>query len=240
MKTKLRAVVLTLTAVAAIAPASRAELLDTSRPERTFVPGVRAGFNVSTLTNNYTSAIPNMTVSDNRWGNGVNVGAVVDIRFRNFFAVQTGLYLATRGNSYTGVYLDESRELAVKKGNLTTNYLQLPILASLRLGMYEKAQLHLDLGPYMAWGFGGEEKTKQWTATVNNALTMTEEKHDYYTGSNALCNRYDWGVKTGAGLQLKGKFYLGAHYQYGLRNVLRMAGHSGHNHMWTFTAGYDF
>lgn len=225
-------------------------ILDTGMPEKLFQFGVRLGFNSSNLTNNYNKVIPGIEWKDNRWRTGFNAGFVVDINFRNFFAIQPGVFIATRKNDYHLLYTynnlytqassTQGNTLGAINGTQSTNYLQIPILASLRFGVPQLVQVHLDCGPYMAWGWGGNNKYKEFDSSTGE-LVVKSEKQPYFGDSTyALCKRYDYGLKTGVGVLAMQHFYVGAHYQYGLRNVMKGRGVKGHNKMWTFSLGYNF
>ena len=71
-------------------------IFDTGVPENLFRFGVRLGFNTSNLTNNYDKVMSGVEWKDNQWRGGFNAGFVVDINFRNFFAIQPGAFIYTR------------------------------------------------------------------------------------------------------------------------------------------------
>ncbi|WP_281509401.1 outer membrane beta-barrel protein, partial [Muribaculum intestinale] len=81
-------------------------IFDTGVPENLFRFGVRLGFNTSNLTNNYDKVMSGVEWKDNQWRGGFNAGFVVDINFRNFFAIQPGAFIYTRKNDYHLLYTD--------------------------------------------------------------------------------------------------------------------------------------
>ena len=232
------------------AKANAQTIFDTGMPENLFQLGVRVGFNSSNLTNNYGKVVEGVEWKDNQWRTGFNAGVVVDINFRNFFAIQPGAFIYTRKNDYhllyafdglyTGGGVGDRSHLGAINGTQSANFLQIPILASLRLGVPQLVQVHLDCGPYFAWGWGGSNKYKIFD-TSTGQLEVVKEKQPYFGDSTyALSERYDYGLKSGVGVMAMQHFYIGAHYQYGFRNVLKAPGCKGHNKMWTFSVGYNF
>ena len=130
--------------------------------------------------------------------------------------------------------------LSAINGTQKANFLQIPILASLRLGVPQLVQVHIDCGPYFAWGWGGSNKYKKYDSSTGE-LVVTNGKQPYFGDSTfALSDRYDYGLKSGVGVMAMEHFYVGAHYQYGFRNVMKGNGQKGHNKMWTFSVGYNF
>jgi hypothetical protein len=213
-------------------------IIDTGIPDQLFRVGVRVGWNSSNLTNNYGKNYQNLQWKDNQWRSGFNIGAVVDINFRNFFTLQPGAFIVTRRNDYH-LFAANSTDIEAVKGTHSANYLQIPVLASFRFGVAEFAQLQLDCGPYLAFGWGGSHK---YTIYDNGLVPAIDTQKQPYFGdsSSSLCYRTDYGLKYGIGVRALDKFYIGAHYSYGLRNSMKKAGDSGHNKMWAFTVGYDF
>jgi hypothetical protein len=238
MKRLFTSLIIAITAITGF-KAQAQKLIDTDTPDQLIRVGVRVGWNSSNLTNNYEKIVSGTQWKDNQWRSGFNIGAVVDINFRNFFALQPGAFIVTRRNNYHLLTVN-GNTLESYNGTHSANYLQVPVLASFRLGVAEYAQLQLDCGPYLAWGWGGSNKCTYYTSG-DELLKPTTTKQPYFgDSSNTLCERFDYGLKYGVGARALDKFYIGAHYSYGLRNAMKQAGYKGHNKMWSFTLGYDF
>lgn len=237
--------------VAGTASIAHSQLIfDTGTPAKMFNLGVRAGFNTSNLTNNFAEKVSDVKWMHNSWRQGFTGGVVFDINLRNFFSLQPGAFISTRANSYNLVS-NTGNQLVTYHGRMATNYLQIPVLASFRLGVVELAQLQLDFGPYFAWAWGGENKYTLYRSDVTGDVPGQPVVNEYkdqkspYLGNGGIAERYDWGIKTGVGIVALEHFYIGAHYMYGMRNVLQPITESkihvkGHNKMWTFTVGYNF
>lgn len=249
----MRKIITLLTAIAvafSVNTASSQVLFDTGQPAKVLQLGVRMGFNSSNLSTNYDEIIPSLAWNHSQWKNGFNAGFVVDINFTNFFAIQPGIFFKSRNNDFHYLALDKDNLTAIE-GNWGGKYFEIPILASLRLGVAELAQLQLDFGPYFATGFGGKVKSTVFTSDDANATGATVSylsKGDYF-GDKGLVKRYDWGLKMGVGFLLMQHYYIGAHYSAGCRNILDeivsepnifSGKEKGKNKMWTFTLGYNF
>ncbi len=246
---EMRKVIIAAMLSVAIAPAMHSmDFYDAGQTEPLFRLGVRIGANSSNLTNDYASSIPDMAFSDTKWKVGFNVGAVMDINIRNSFALQPGFFFQTRSNEYHYVKMDsEGDELSYYYGRRHSNYFQIPVLLSFRMGVSSILQLQVDFGPYFAFGLGdGTDKY-----SVYSTETETEEvnvgQYQYkknYFGDEGSVNSYDWGLKMGLGLVMMGHYYVGVHYELGCRNVLKpidgISGVSGHNRAWDFCLGYNF
>ncbi len=225
---------------------SASSLLESGKPERTFVVGVRAGFNSSNVSNNFTTSVENMMWAHNEWKSGFTVGAVVDINLTNFFAIQPGAYLQKRRSDYKNLVLDEAgAEMQCIEGERHSNFFQIPILASLRLTLSKDVKGVVDFGPYFAFGFGGKDKGT--ITLVDTGVVGVREnpyKNDYF-GEDGSYRSYDWGFKMGGGLLVQSKYYVGFHYDLGCRNAHRPIPLAkkeilGRNKAWNFTIGYNF
>lgn len=250
--TDMKKIIIFFTAIAITFSAQNASsqvLFDTGRPAKLIQLGVRMGFNSSNLSTNYDDITPGLVWNHTQWKNGFNAGFVADINFTNFFAIQPGIFFKSRNNDYHYLVRNEGNLTAIE-GNWGGKYFEIPILASLRLGVAELAQLQVDFGPYFATGFGGKVKSTVFTTAPTDYLDSNtasyQSKGDYF-GDKGLVKRYDWGFKMGVGFLLMQHYYIGAHYSAGSRNVLQEivteAGTweaNGKNKMWSFTLGYNF
>ena len=132
-------------------------IIDTGEPAKVLRFGVRVGLTSSNLTNNYDASSRDMKWKNQNWKNGFTFGGVVDINIRNYFAIQPGIFFVSRGNTYS-MLISNDNKLKMLEGKCNGNYWQIPVMFSFRLGVAELAQLHLDVGPYFAYGFGGKNE----------------------------------------------------------------------------------
>ncbi len=217
-------------------------ILDTGTPLQLVSIGVRMGFNSSNLSTNYEDAYPEIAWNHTQWKPGFTAGAVVDLNIRNFLAIESGLNFRSRNNSFHYLINDDNALTAVD-GKWGGYYFEIPLLLSLRLGVAELGQLHIDAGPYWATGFGGKCHYTYFSESIGTVVSE-KTKGDYF-GKNGIANRSDWGFKFGLGLLVMQHYYIGAHYNAGCSNVLRNGGDAakkpvGHNKIWSFTVGYNF
>ena len=183
-----------------------AQLWDNSKPDQRFTFGVRAGANLSTLgvDDDYYDYYKN------RWG--FHGGFVIDYNIVKSFAVETGLFYTGKGakydkeRSYYSYYKDES---------LKFNYLQIPILAELRLPVSDDASVQVKGGGYFGY-------------LINEPETLKVKKPDI-------------GIIFGAGISYK-KVYLGLQYELGLYDAYTFGKEGDYlrNRNLAISVGYDF
>ena len=232
--------------VLGVMPANAMDLINTAKPEKLITIGIRAGFNSSNLSNNYSDQFSGIASQKQQWRNGATIGAVVDLNLTGFLTIQPGLFLSTRKNDYS-ILTENAKHFELYDGSANCKYFTVPVMASFRMGVAELIQLQLDFGPYMAWGFGGKNKYTCY-GYQGDPVTGVEQPKIFkgkssYFGNGGMAKRYDYGIKTGVGVLAMGKIYLGAHFMYGCRNVLQPlpmtdAHVKGHNKRWEFTVGF--
>lgn len=234
--------------VAIVSVATAQTIIDKSEPERRFEVGVRAGFNTSNVSNNFTEAVTDMKWAHNNWKSGMTVGAVVDININNCFAIQPGLYWQSRRSDYQNLTLNKvGTSLSCIEGERHSNFIQIPILVSMRFTFSPAIKAVVDVGPYFAHGFGGKDEYDVYSTQGNsmggvNVAEYSAER-DYF-GDEGSFRAYDWGIKMGCGLMIK-KYYVGVHYDASCRNAHKYNPYalkevSGRNKAWNFTVGYNF
>lgn len=239
MNLRLSAIVAAIAVMAASALPSRAQtIIDTGVPAHFMTIGARIGFNTANISSDIREFNSRYNWNHTTWGKGFVGGAVVDLNFRNFFAIETGLTFRYRASEYR--YLNNNGTLAAIEGSWGCKYLEIPVLASFRFGVVEVGQLHIDFGPYFATGFGGHNKFTSFTAdpVVPGDIVVAKGKSDFF-GENGLMHRYDWGFHIGAGVLVLQHYYIGTYYNAGCHNIFRGNGQV-HNKSWTFAIGYNF
>lgn len=224
--------------IASALPSRAQTIIDTGVPANFMTFGVRVGFNSANISSEITDLNSRYNWNHTSWGKGFVGGAVVDLNFRNFFSIETGLTFRYRASDYR--YLNNNGTLAAIEGSWGCKYLEIPLLASFRFGVAELGQLHLDFGPYFASGFGGHDKFTTYTADPiqAGAIVVGRGKNDFF-GDKGLMHRYDWGFHLGTGVLVVQHYYIGAYYNAGCHNIFRGNG-KAHNKSWTFCLGYNF
>lgn len=138
---------------------------------------------------------------------GFHLGVIADLGISESFYIQPGLYFTTKGTKakYEGI---------TEKWNL--NYLQIPVLASYRFNLGGDTKLHINVGPYFAFGVGGKFKYEGGGETYKiDAFGTSDEDSDEEKGG---LKRFDAGITFGAGVSF-GKIYAGLNYDLGLSNI---------------------
>jgi hypothetical protein len=231
--------------------------------------GVRAGLNLGKMETggnysySYEDPSGNFKQSNKRTsdasqmtGNliGFQVGTVLDIKITDFFYVQPGIMLSSKGgetestreSSSTGMGNTSSSEDNMK---YNPYYIDVPIMLSLKGTLADNLSLRAQVGPYFGFGlFGGaeysykdsrypeeNEKTK-----VKNVFSPTEEEKENFEFNGF--NRFNFGIGFGGGIEFN-DFYLGVSYNMGLTNL-----HNNpkeyeqelYEHTVSFTLGYNF
>lgn len=236
MRKKIFTLVATLFMASSVVSAE--DFFDTSVPDKVFTIGVRAGVNMSNISNNLETAIPSQIKwAKTSWKTGFSGGIVADLKIRNFIAIQPGFFLQLRHNE---CYILDADRIKNMEAYTTSTYLQIPLLVSLRHNLSEIVQWQVDLGPYFSFGVGGNVKTDIYEA----GKTDLYNKEDLF-GDDGMIESFDWGFKMGTGLLIDDHYYIGAHYEAGCRNPLRPMDGSikhiiGHHKVWNFTLGYNF
>lgn len=238
---------LILSVIAASTVSSSAQLLDAAIPESPFGLGVRIGVNTSNISNNYADAIDGYDWTETSWKTGFTAGVVADLKLRNYIAIQPGFFFQSRNMDYRNMITETSAggvsSIESQDGHVRSYNFNVPIMVSLRLGLSSIIQARAEFGPYFSFGLGGNNKCTSTIVEVNGQPGTSEtSKTDIY-GSDGYMRSYDWGFKMGVGFQFAGRYYLGLHYEAGMRNVYKQPADvrhdlKGRNKAWDITFGY--
>lgn len=132
---------------------------------------------------------------------GYHIGATYDIGLGQYFSVEPGLFLDTRGAKFEGSGF-------VGKTNVIG--ITVPVLAKGTFEVNRDLNVFVNAGPFVNIGLGGTRKTE--TATVTEKRDVT-----FGNGANDI-ERTHFGLNFGAGLEFH-RFILGAGYDLGLSEV---------------------
>ena len=167
----------------------REENMQKEAEERAKMPlqfGLRAGYNMASA---------NFKEGTTSSASGFHVGVSMDVKLLKDFYLSTGLLYSAKGYSYEGKYSKE-------KGN--PQYIDIPIMVSVRIPMGLSTQLQLGAGPYAALCVSGKVKDELYNA-------YDESFSSAYKG-------FDYGLQLGAGVIISHHFYIGAGYQFGMES----------------------
>ena len=142
--------------------------------------------------------------------------------------IQTGIDFTSKGakNVVNGV---EYRYKPV--------YLDIPILAKLKVDMSRENKFTVSFGPYISIGLGGKY-------SVEESGYVTSEKLFTSVGSNdsAYMNRFGIGLQYGIGLEMDEHYLVMLNGQYGFNNMIKQVycGKNDKNLEFTLSVGYRF
>ncbi len=224
-----------------------AQLLDTSVPDYPFDIGVRAGVNVSNSSNNYSHALQDCDWASTDWGTGFTAGAVIDMKIRNYLAVQPGVFFQSRSMNFLNLRSSQQTGgdawMRSEEGHVNSYNINIPIMLSLRMTFSPVVQVNAEVGPYFQWSFGGENKCNLTTVEANKPFAEpVTVKRDLY-GDKGYMRTFDWGVKMGVSFVFADYYSLGVHYMAGCRNIYEQPASirhdlNGKNKSWDITLGY--
>lgn len=156
---------------------------------------------------------------------GYRIGGGFEYQISKMFSIQPSLFYSKKGAkmSEDGI-----------KATVNQNYLELPVMAALRLPVNEKMNIVLSAGPYMAYGVGGKTKLKmsylsiEWD-TFGNSTIEDEEIEGL--------KRFDAGIGVGVALEVD-KWIFSMEAQNGLTHIA--SGASTKNTNVFLGVGYKF
>lgn len=185
--------------------ASKMEKLD-KLEKKPFALGIKAGYNMATAQ--FGSDYKGTTGSIG----GFHVGLTADVRLADAFHFCSGLILSNKGYTY------ENKSNGIDEEGKGM-FIDIPLLASLRLPLGSSVRLSLDAGPYAAICAGGSVADQYSTKIYDESFSSA------YTS-------LDYGFQAGVGLIFSYHFNLGVSYQIGMSNY--------HNKNLMIGIGYTF
>lgn len=145
------------------------------------------------------------------------VGVGMDYAFNRTWSLQTFLNFVSKGSK------GEAEDWV--KMTMNELYLELPVMAALRVPVSEKTQLVLSAGPYIACGVGGKttadiEERKIPTTTGYETIGGKYEADTFgaLKDGNIGMNRFDAGLAFGVAAECH-RFILGIDAQLGLTDI---------------------
>lgn len=200
--------------------ASAQKYWDSSRPDKQFTFGVRAGANVS---KQYSTD----DFDDRDFRLGCQVGVTADVNIVRSFSINTGVIMIQKGWKWD---YEDGRGKKEVTDNAT--YLEIPLLASYRIDLSDQAQFQLNVGPYFAFGIFGDQKVKNSFPNGDNYKISSFEE---YEGGK----KFDCGLSIGAGFTFS-NIFVGLNYERGLMNVSRNDNKKFQNGSIALSLGYNF
>lgn len=174
------------------------------------------------------------------------IGGFANYHFNNMFMVETGLSFITKGyglptrtESINGIPIIKYRQTG------SSYYLEMPFLFGVNYPISE-IDLHIKLGPYIAYGLSGNVEVEKLTGTINSNMFGGKNFYPF--------KRFDYGGKLVLGADFW-KVSFDLFYEFGLANLANfddsklsssaLAGGTfendkAHNYSIGFTARYNF
>lgn len=211
-------------------PAGAQEFFDTGSFDGPFMTlGARVGFNTSNMADTHNEL---KLHSLDSWGTGFTAGVVATLNINNLIGVQPGFFFESRSHNFAYVYKQpESSALYSEYGHTRNTRFKLPVMGIVRLHPADIVTWNIEVGPVFNFGLGGHS----WYHDPAENPSLEHEVS--YFGDDF--NRFMLGLKMGTGFTVLDHYYIGMHYECGLRSA-RKYGMGGHDKTWTFTIGYDF
>lgn len=145
------------------------------------------------------------------------VGLGMDYAFNPTWSLQTSLNFVSKGSK------GEAEEWA--KMTMNELYLELPVMAAVRVPVSEKMQFVMSAGPYIACGVGGrttvDVKERKIPTTTGYETIGGKYKPDTFGAlkdGNIGMNRFDAGLAFGVAAECH-RFILGIDAQLGLTDI---------------------
>jgi len=210
-------------------------LTSASNAQAQFNFGLRAGFNLSRLSEKFEYQTNNF----NKFKPGYQIGVVSEYAISGTFAIQPGILFVTQGGRYKNYFFRTTHpEWQTWDAIRLINYLQIPIniLYKLDLG---GAKLILQTGFYHAFAISGKIYGK------NDPMGLDDSEMKIKFGYNVEdggIRPIDFGLGLGAGMQFS-HTQVGLSYNFGLTNLStqqKSMKHSFKNDVLTVTVTYLF
>lgn len=210
----------------------------TEKSDNLFDIGVHLGIN----TSNRTMA---KAVFDewnvNSWGTGFDIGATVDVNFRDWLSIQPGFFFESRSGNFA--YCSSIPESGGSKSYFTqlghgrSYNFTIPVLAAAHFNLTGDVRLNAECGPYLQFGLNNtfNNKSNYPLSVLADGAAVAPEGW-----GTAKTRSFDFGFRFGTGITVMRHYNFAVHYCAGWLNVWNPSELGGRNKAWTFTLGYLF
>lgn len=183
--------------------------------------GVKGGMNMSNFYGD--------ELNDKNMKIGFHIGLAADYEFMPSMAIQTGLFLTTKGSKTTGEFLGI-------KGEYTHNpmYLQVPVHFAYKLDATPGTRIVFHAGPYVAYGVAGKSKLK----VSAGGESRTSEGTNLF-GDKGSLKPFDAGLGLGVGAEF-GPILVDLGWDMGLVNISKVSNGNIKNQNAYLSVGYKF
>lgn len=216
--------------------ASAADFFSTAKCDNLFDVNIVAGVNTSNRTIS-KDVFDEWNV--NSWGTGFDIGATVDVNFREWISVQPGFFFESRsGNfAYSSAMqqADGSKNYYTQLGHGRSYNFTVPILASAHFNVTDDVRWNVEAGPYFQFGLKNTFSNK-----AHYPLAITAEYPDAIPSGwgTAKTRAFDFGLKFGTGITICDHYGFSVHYLCGWLDPWKPSALGGRNKEWIFTISY--
>ncbi|MGM9864917.1 MAG: outer membrane beta-barrel protein [Muribaculaceae bacterium] len=224
---------------------------DSGRPDHFIEIDIHAGDGVSTVRQNYGSAIPSVSDFVLTPANRVVMGARAILPIRNYFAVGTAIDFTINNYYWSMTLLERSQ------GTLSTLYsrnhyntIDVPLYLQWSFNLGDKVKWRTKTGMYISFGVGGHTKINETTSSTNSLgqsqVAENSYRDKYYDDEDPVVNTFaktDMGVVIGTGILVNRHWAIDLDMHTGFTQLARNFGVldiSGRTLNVTFTVGYQF
>lgn len=248
----LRKIILTLAATAtASAVMAQSALLDTSRPQKTVEIGISVGDGINTITQNISTAVPDVTEFSLTPGNRFTAGLTALMPIRRFFGIGTAIDFSVNNYNWNLTTLDRD------EGTLTSLYtsnryytVDIPVYLQFSLNLGSRVRWTNDLGMYISLAAGGDSKTRSYTSWTNSLgqsqVTDASFSRKYFNDDDPVIfgiKGTDTGLHIATGIVVSDHYAVKAEFRTGFTDIAKNYGvldvHA-HSMSLTFKAAYIF
>ncbi len=218
--------------------ASAKDFFSTAEPQSVF--DITAHFGVNTSNRTIGKKVFD-NWNNNSWGTGIDLGATVDINFREWISIQPGFFFESRsGNyAYSSLIVTPQDEISsvTQFGHGRSYNFTIPILASVHFFVADDIRWNVELGPYLQFGLHNSFSEKAFYNAGNMPVGPDTNPGQWEA---AKTKAFDFGFKFGTGLTILQHYDLGVHYLAGALDVWKPSKLGGRNKAWVFSVGYKF
>lgn len=217
------------------------DFFSTEESEDLFDFGLRIGVNTSNRTVK-SSALPGVYHHES-WGTGFDLGAVVNLNFRDYLTLQPGFFFESRSGDYTLMGLQTELHDPVLTGDVAqaghrTSYnFTVPVLAVIHFNVTDDLRWNVEAGPYVSFVLDSRLKNKKFVVNGTAESPIFSQK----------AASVDFGFKLGTGLEILEHYYVGVHYLAGCLDAWKKydfgdysKSFGGVTKAWVFSLGYNF
>ena len=218
----MKKILFVLTAILVCTSVQAQSLWDSSKPDNTFTFGVRAGIDFASSTEQEATSTRT----------GFHCGVSVDYNIIKSFSISSGVFFVNKGFKGNFPEIELANPTKQTASNVSAGFIQIPLLASWRIEAPSGVQFHVNVGPYYAYGIGGDAVYKPYD------MTFAREYDQDTFGDKGFWKHQEIGLSGSVNVQI-GHFVAGIGYEYGFSDVSKVYGKFNTRNA-NMTIGYNF